>query len=324
MIDYGRIDVHHHLAKQYQAVFDMPNGESMVWWSPEAALGMMDRNRIRKAILSPVQSPRHKGKSTRSEIRRINEDAAAVAQLRPDKFSFFASANLLAVDDAIAEASYGLDQLGAAGILLFTNLGPAYLGDAAFDPLLAELNRRRTVVFVHPLHLPCPLVSGIPGHVCDFLQSTVRAATNLVLKGTLQRYSQVKFILCHGGGYIPYAIQRLSRSLAAIHPERTADQYLEEYRKFYYDTALAVAPASLSALLSFASADHVVYGSDFPFSQPDEVSFLAEQFDQLTLDGQIRCGINYANAAALFPQFSRQRQAEKPQCASSSNPAFGT
>lgn len=306
------------MATEYQPAFDISHGKDMTWWSQEATLQMMDENQIRVAILSPVPKPSKDSASMRREIRRVNEQAAVIATSRPDRFSFFASANLLNGDEAIAEASYGLDRLGAAGIIMFTNIGNTYLGDPVFDPLFAELNHRRAVVFVHPLPLPCPQVSGIPAHMCDFLHSTVRAATNLVQKGVMQRCADVRFILCHGGGYIPYAIQRLSRSLAATHPQRSAEDYSEDYRKFYYDTALAVAPATLSALLAFSQPDHVLYGSDFPFSQPDEVSLLARQFDGLDLDAGRRRAINYENAIRLFPQLRMEPDVDAPdRCLSS-------
>jgi 6-methylsalicylate decarboxylase len=295
--------VHNHMATEFLPAFDISHGEDMTWWSLDAALRTMDENDIRVAILSPMQTPlKDRSASMRGEIRRVNEQVAAIAASRPDRFTFFASANLLNADDAVAEASYGLDCLGAAGILMFTNIGNSYLGDPVFEPLLAELNRRGAVVFVHPLQLPCPLVSGIPGHVCDFLQSTVRAATNLVQKGVTRRYGRLRFILCHGGGYIPYAIQRLSRGLAATHPDRSAEDYLEDYRQFYYDTALAVAPATLSALLAFSRAGHVLYGTDFPFSQPDEIAFLTRQFESLDLDTGCRRAIDHENAVSLFPR----------------------
>ena len=323
MLPCHRIDVHHHMATEYQPVFDIARGADMTWWSLEAAIRMMDENDIRMAILSSVPKlPKSKAvlntmtrirdgwlgrtkplrEAMRRGARKTNEEAAAMARLRPDRFGFFATINLLNAQDAIAEASYALDSLGAAGIFMPTNIGKVYLGDPVFEPLFAELNRRREVVFVHPLHLPCPLVPGIPGHAIDFLHSTVRAATNLVQKGVMQRHADVKFILCHGGGYIPYAVQRFSRILAATYPERSAQEYLEDYRKFYFDTALATAPATLSALLALAQPGHVLYGSDFPFSQPDEVSFFTRQFDGLDLNAELRFAINSANALALLPR----------------------
>jgi predicted TIM-barrel fold metal-dependent hydrolase len=308
MLPCQRIDVHHHMATEYLPVFDIAHGADMIWWSLEAAIRMMDENEIRMAILSSFPKPPDKPlrEAMRHGVRSTNEEAAAIARLMPDRFSFFAPINLLNAEDAIVEASYALDTLGAAGIFMPTNIREVYLGDPVFEPLFAELNRRRAVVFVHPLHLPCPLVPGIPGHVIDFLHSTVRAATNLVQKGVMQRYAQIKFILCHGGGYIPYAVQRFSRILAATYPKRSAAEYLEDYRKFYFDTALATAPAALSALLALAQPDHVLYGSDFPFSQPNEVSFFTRQFDGLDLDGELRCAINSANALALLPILNRR------------------
>ncbi len=319
-----RIDVHHHMMTEHHPIVEMRHGEDMIWWSPEAALRMMDENEIRAAILSPFPKlPKNKAaleimmrvregwlggtKPLREAMRRTtrkgNESVAAAAHSRPDRFGFFASIALLNPEDAIAEASYALDSLKADGLYMQTNLGKVYFGDLIFEPLFKELNRRGAVIFLHPVHLPCPVLSGSPPHLSDFLHSTVRAATNLVQKGVMQRYPDLKFILCHGGGYIPYAVQRFSETLAVTYPERSAQEYLDDYRKFYFDTAMSTAPATLSALLSFARPDHLLYGSDFPFSQPNQVSFFAKQFDSSDLHTQICSGVSKANAA-LFPRLA--------------------
>ncbi|MFF3876135.1 hypothetical protein [Streptomyces sp. NPDC001978] len=67
--------------------------------------------------------------------------------------------------------------------MLLANTDGVYLGHPGHDPLLAELDRRRAVVFVHPSQLPAPSVPGLPPFAADFLLDTTRAAANLVLHG---------------------------------------------------------------------------------------------------------------------------------------------
>lgn len=109
-------------------------------------------------------------------------------------------------DDAIVEALFAFDELGADGLFIATNIGAVYLGDPLFDPLFAELDRRASVVFVHPMALPWALIPGVPAHVCDFLLSTVRAATTLVRNAVPQRLPAIRFIFSHAGGFIPDAV----------------------------------------------------------------------------------------------------------------------
>jgi len=80
---------------------------------------------------------------------------------------------------------------------------------------------------------------------------------------------------------------------------------LTDYRSFYFDTAVATAPATIAGLLAFADPAHIVFGTDFPFTQPDEVTFFAAQLDDIQLDSVMRQAISRTNAAALFPRLRR-------------------
>lgn len=317
-----RIDVHHHVVTEWNPVFAMHLGQLCTLWSVDNALRVMDENEIRVAMLSPVALPRSKEVSTfmapardeplghidpirehmRKATRQANHQVAELAAAHPDRFGFFASLTVHDAEDAVQEAAYAFDVLGADGIFLPTNLGEKYLGDDLFDPLFAELDRRQAVAFIHPMPLPCPLVSGVPAHVADFLLSTVRAATNLVHKGTTCRYPNVKLILTHAGGFLPYAVQRLSRTLASTDATRSQEDFLREYQGFYFDVALASAPVAISGLLAFADPTHVLYGSDFPFCQPNDVEFFTRQLDGIELDLRLHQAINFGNAEALFPR----------------------
>jgi predicted TIM-barrel fold metal-dependent hydrolase len=160
---------------------------------------------------------------------------------------------LIDPEDAIAEASFAFNELGADGLVMPTNIGAVYLGDPLYDPLLAEPDRRGLVVFVHPMALPCPLIPGIPAHGCDFLLSTVRAATTACPQRSPRRFPGIRFILTHAGGFIPYAVQRMSLALSQIMGGRSPESLRTDYRAFFCDTA-------------------------------DEVTFFARQLDDLQLD----------------------------------------
>ena len=132
--------------------------------------------------------------------------------------------------------------------------------------------------------LPCALIPGVPAHVCDFLLSTVRAATTLVRNGVPQRLPAIRFIFSHAGGFIPDAVQRMSLTLSPLMEGRGPDSVLDDYRSFYFDTAAATAPETIAGLLAFADPARIVFGTDFPFTQPDEVKFFARQLDEFQLD----------------------------------------
>ncbi|MEU0969541.1 amidohydrolase family protein [Streptomyces sp. NPDC005917] len=174
---------------------------------------------------------------------------------------------------------------------------------------MAELGRRGTTVFVHPAELPGPLVPGVPPYAADFLLDTTRAAMNLVLSGTTTRHPDIRFILSHGGGFVPYAAHRISFTLqlhqqviSGIQPVMDHETVLAELRRFYFDTALSANPDTLPTLLAFADPTHITFGSDFPYATPEVSADFTQQLDTYPLDDHQRTAVNHGNSQALFPR----------------------
>ena len=141
----------------------------------------------------------------------MNEYAADVVAQYPNRFGFFASLLLPDIDGSLAEAVYAFDMLKADGIVLHCAVNNTYLGDPIWNPLMEELNRRKAVIFVHPSELSGAPAKGIPPFSADFLLDTTRAAINMAKTGFLERFPDLKIILSHGGGFVPYAAERIAR-----------------------------------------------------------------------------------------------------------------
>ena len=310
-----RIDVHQHvLPPEYaawlraQGVHDA-GGRELPAWSAEEALSVMDQHDIATAILSlstpgvRLDPSEHGVGEARAMARRVNEFTAQVVRDHPGRFGFFATLTLPDVDGALAEAGHAFDALGAAGVILLANTQGRYLGDPADEPLLAELDRRRAVVFVHPSVLPGPAVPGVPPFAADFLLDTTRAAYRLVQSGAVRRHANLKIILSHAGGFLPYASHRLMLALLA-EGGRSPGDLLGDLGSFYFDTALSASPAALPSLLAFAKPGHVLFGSDWPYAPTPAVSYFTGQLDACAaLDPNGHAAIDRTNAATLFPQF---------------------
>ena len=156
-----RIDVHQHVVPPFyaQALASHggdPSGSVTPDWSPESAIDFMDSQQIATGILS-VSTPSIVGwahDERREMARRINEYTADLVAERPDRFGSFATLPLPDVDGALAEAEYALGTLHADGVVLMASYAGRYLGDPAFEPLWAELDRRRAVAFEHPGDTP--------------------------------------------------------------------------------------------------------------------------------------------------------------------------
>jgi predicted TIM-barrel fold metal-dependent hydrolase len=178
-----------------------------------------------------------------------------------------------------------------------------YLGDERFDPVMAELNRRRAVVFVHPNNLPGPPTSTIPSFAADFVLDTTRAAIQLVTSGTMDRYPDLKIILSHAGGFTPFIAYRILPMLA-LGDFSATDAALEKLKLFYFDLALSSSPTALPSLLALAQPTHVTFGSDWPAAPDDVVSFFDENFHQYPFDPGVRDAITRGNAELLFPRLA--------------------
>ena len=309
-----RIDVHQHVVPPAYAAWlrakglHDAGGREIPAWSAEDALAVMDAHDVATAILSVSTpgvrtDPSERGAAeARAMARAVNEFAATVVRDHPGRFGFFATLTLPDVDGALAELAYAFDVLGAAGVILLANTLGRYLGDAADEPLLAELDRRHAVVFVHPSTLPGPTVPGVPAFAADFLLDTTRAAYRLVQNGALRRFPNLKIILSHAGGFVPYASHRLMAALLA-EGGRTPADVLDDLRSFYFDTALSGSPAALPSLLAFAKPGRVLFGSDWPYAPAPVVSYFTGQLDAYeALDADGHAAIDRGNAAALFPR----------------------
>jgi predicted TIM-barrel fold metal-dependent hydrolase len=307
-----RIDVHQHvIAPAYAAWLrakgvSSAGGRELPDWSAADALAVMDAHEIERAILS-VSTPgvqmvdgKRDDAEARYMARTVNELTAEIVRAEPKRFGFFATLTLPDVEGALAELAHAFDVLGAAGVVLLANTGGRYLGEPEDEALFAELDRRGAVVFVHPSSLPAPPVPGIPPFAADFLLDTTRAAFRLVQTGVVRRHRNLKIILSHAGGFVPYASHRLMVTLLGAAP-RPPDEILDDLRSFYFDTALSGSPAALPSLLAFAKPGHVLFGSDWPYAPAPAVAYFTNQLDAYAaLDATAHAEIDRENASALF------------------------
>ncbi|NMO01488.1 amidohydrolase [Gordonia sp. TBRC 11910] len=306
-----RIDVHHHLIpsayRERLAAHGIAaaGGRELPDWSPEGSLEVMDRAGIATAILS-VSTPgtgflADPGEASRL-ARDLNDETASLIAAHPDRFGFFATLPMPDVDAAASEARRALDELHADGVVLLANARGTYLGEAGQEQLFSVLDERRATVFIHPADLPAPAVTGIPPFAADFLLDTTRAAYLLVSNGIRRRYPNIRFILSHAGGFVPYASHRMAVAIAGESGRSPLD-VLDDFSSFYFDTALSASSAALPSLLAFADPGHVLFGSDWPFAPEAAVQYFAAGLDTYTAhDADLGRRIERENALALFPR----------------------
>lgn len=267
------IDVHAHLTPppyiQDLAGTDLLKPPSLKW-SPAKHIEDMDRAGVATAILS-VTTPGvwfgdvEKG---RRMARYSNDYGAQLARDHKGRFGSFTALPLPDVEGSLREIEYGLDQQKSDGIALFTSYDGKWLGDAHFDPVFAELNRRKALVYIHPTSPSCcvNVMPNISDAMIEFGTDTTRAIVNYVFTGAARRFPDVTMIWSHAGGTMPYLIERFDN--AEKLPDYRANMpagFRAEIRKFYYDTAQTSNPLTMAALKQLVPTSRIVFGTDFPF-----------------------------------------------------------
>lgn len=311
-----RIDVHHHLVPPvFRAAFarrdlEKVAGAPLPDWSPERSLHVMDANGIGIALLSLSAPGVHFGDDEEASAlaRACNEMAAGLGVLYPGRFGSFAVLPMPRADRAACEAAYALDELKADGIVLLGSTRGTVLGDPSLDELMTELDRRSAIVFVHPnLHETSEaLPLRAPGFFVELPCDTTRAATSLILSGTLDRFPNIRWILAHAGGLLPYIAWHLS--LANFPPEleeKLPEGVLGYVRRFYFDTALPPSPFAMADLCRLVDPSHILFGSDFPFAPEPITELQVHAFGELPeWDEAMQAGVARHHALALFPHYA--------------------
>jgi 6-methylsalicylate decarboxylase len=173
-----RIDVHHHYIPPFHAEFLTSRRDRgrPPQWSVEMSIEEMDRNGIATAITSLAQPGVWFGDvdEGRRLARECNEWGARMVRDHPGRFGLFVAIPLPDAEGSLREIEYALDVLKADGIGLFTSYRDKYFGDPSFAPVFDELNRRKALVYTHPIAPDCckSLVPGVPASTIEYATDT--------------------------------------------------------------------------------------------------------------------------------------------------------
>jgi predicted TIM-barrel fold metal-dependent hydrolase len=322
----GRIDVHHHHVPpgiNAGAGFGVEGGGRGAGaaaaggagantfgrgWTPERTLEQMDKYDIAVAVLSMTQmgpvlyDNTEKG---RKAVRTGNDYGAKLMAEHPKRFGLFTGVPLPDIDGVMKEIEYGFDTLKADGIGIYTNDNQGrWPGDPYFDPMWQELNRRRALVYMHPLAPPCctNLNDSVSTAMNEFDFDITRGCTSILANGVLHKYSNVKIIIPHSGGTMPMIAGRIKDRYPhdPIHEEYIPNGVIAELQKFYLDIAHASFPYPMAAMMKFALPDHILFGTDYPF---EPIESTANEIPGLGISAGIWRAIDRENAEKLLPRF---------------------
>jgi aminocarboxymuconate-semialdehyde decarboxylase len=202
------------------------------------------------------------------EVARIVNDAYAelIAQ-HPARFKGFASIPMDAPDAALRELDRALGELGLSGVVLLSNLRGRALTDPRYRPFFEEANRRRLCIFLHPM---IPVASEVfneyvLGPLVGFPFDTSLAVARMCFAGMFRDFPDIRWVIGHLGGAIPYLMERLDNGYRDFAECRAnIDELPSTYlKRLHYDTVSFSGPA-LRMVRDLVGADHMVMGSDYP------------------------------------------------------------
>jgi predicted TIM-barrel fold metal-dependent hydrolase len=306
------IDLHHHaLLPQFTGDIDL-GAVDIPRWSIEDSISFMDRNGIDAAALtlSSPGVPFKNREKARKAARSVNETLASYVSRYPSRIAAFATLPLPHLDDALSELEYALGTLKLDGVGVMSNYGK-YFGTKHFDPILAALNERSCPVHIHPAP---PALSpeqdfGLPPSLYEFTFETTRVAAQAAYSNVFGRFPNLKLILSHGGGTVPFLAKRLTYGPQITNTlrETAPPDVRGELAKFYFDVAMVSGTFTLPALNTLVDTTHIIYGSDFPFMPVSDIAeSTSDVFEYRGYDQTDVSRIASENALSMLPRIAEQ------------------
>ncbi len=287
-----RIDVHaHYFPLEYLDRLDLYGGshvtglirrmklDSAHFSGLEDHFHNMDRSQVDMQILSVSgQLPYFAKENDAVDAARLGNDIyARIVRKYPKRFAAFACTPLPHVQAAIAETRRALDELGMVGVTAGTVVLGKSIADPAFDGFFAELNRRKAVLFIHPIggslgsqliestNLVWPVGAPLEDTVCllQFMQANFPS-----------RFPDIKIIVPHLGGFAPFLAARLDQLKDHFLPDSAMAPSVQA-KYFWYDTVNGN-PSALRCTKETFGADHLLFGTDYPFWRDDAFKLCAD------------------------------------------------
>ncbi len=317
-----RVDIHHHFLPQHymKAEAERSHNEhgnsAMFSWTAEGDVAALDKGGVDFAVASVstpgVWIPGNVDLS-RSLAHEWNEAAARTVHDHPTRFGFFAPVPLPDTDGTLKEIDYAYGTLHADGINFLSNYEGKWLGDPGFAPVMDELNRRKSLVYVHPTFSPCCTANMVPGLVAPILEfpfDTARTIISLVTSGTTTRFPDFRFVFSHGGGAITGIYGRVKEmgNMPAFRGKFPAGMH-GELEKLYYDTASLDPDVTLPALFKMVPPTQVLLGSDYPLAGPPPTDVMVkravEEFEAYKPSATLKRAVERDNAIRLLPRIAK-------------------
>lgn len=247
------------------------------FYNADAKVESMDRKGLDISVISPGPQAFFYGLGDANQALKtagiVNEGVAKMVAARPERLRGMATLPMQHPDAAIVELERVVKEYGFRAVELGTAIGSEELADPKFRPVLRRIQELKVVIFAHPNtqgsagRLDCYYLTNLIGNPLD----TTIMVGNLMFSGALDELPDLKILLAHGGGFLPYQIGRFEHG-SKVRPDTSAvtkTSPLEMFKRFYFD-ALTHSPEAVRHLINVVGSDRVVIGTDSPFDMGEE------------------------------------------------------
>jgi predicted TIM-barrel fold metal-dependent hydrolase len=269
----------------------------------EARFELMSSAGIDLQVLStPPGSPHFATEADAVDVaQRVNDEYAEVIRRYPDKFRAFASLPFPHTDAALTELTRAIDDLGMLGAAITTSVLGRSVDDPAMLPVYAELDRRGSVLYVHPAGAGAgsPLINNhLTWSIGAPIEDTV-AVMHLILAGIPSRFPNMKIIASHLGGALPMVLERVDRQVTWEAPD-TPEKPSVAARRMWFDTVAHDHVPALRAAVESLGADRFVLGTDFPYQGGEAFRQAVTYVQRAELSAEDTAAILDRNAAGIL------------------------
>jgi uncharacterized protein len=227
--------------------------------------------------------------------RLINDDFADLVSKHAEFPGFVAQVSLASPEGAIKEAKRAINDLGACGVQIYTNVNGTPIDRPQYEDFWAAMVKLDKPVWMHPAR-----GANRPDYTDEkkslyeiwwtfgWSYETAAAMGRLVFSRILDRHPDLKIIVHHFGGIVPILEGRIGPGWDQL-GARTSDEDYVSLRKslkkrpldyfkqnFYADTAVFGADAATVCGLAFYPTEKVVFASDCPFDPEKGTGYIRE------------------------------------------------
>ena len=234
----------------------------------------------------------------RDAAMMYNEEMAGAQRKYPGRVWASAAVPLVDTQIAMDVLDHAVNKLGLMGVNIPGSIGQDTRIDAErLAPFYARIDKLGIPMFLHPTDAVFgDDLEGYGGALQLSLGRVIEVsvvASRMVFSGLMERHPDLKIVMSHTGGALPYQSGRMDKNGKAAKLPKPPSNYI---RRMYTDT---VSPHSMGMkfAIDYYGIDRVMYGSDYPCWDPATALAL---IDEIGLSDADRQKLFYDNARRIL------------------------